>query len=964
MITKVNLSLSAAILVLLGAGTAPAQRTAELRGRVVDQLGAVVVGATVVVTDADGSTKKTTTNSEGRFSFSNLAPGRYSVAISASGFALQEIADVQVTAGRVQQLETILQVAIETQKVTVDTNDRSVAMDTNASRLVLRDKELDALPDDPEELAAALQALAGPTAGPTGPEIYVDGFSATRPPPKQSIREVRINQNTFSAEYDRVGFGRVEVITKPGMDSFRGQTFFTFNDEALNSRNPFAFERAAHQSRAFGGFLSGPLVAKKASFYTDVERREFDDNALVNALTLDGDRNVTRFNEEIPTPQRTISFGPRLDYLVNTNNTLTLRYSFLRASFGNAGVGNFSLPSRAFDTESAEHTLQLTETAIINSVINEFRFQFYHRRYDQKEDSSLPGLNVLDAFFGGGAQIGQANNNQSRWEVQNHTTWRWGQHVMKAGMRLRYVRISDVAPANFGGTYTFAGGLAPELTNDNQIVHDSNGQPVLISISSLERYRRTVLFEDLGLSPEEIRLRGGGAAQFSLAAGDPVARVNQFDIGTYLQADLRWRPNLTLGLGLRYEDQTNIHSPLNFAPRLTVAWAPFSNGKQPFTTVIRAGFGVFYDRFNETLTLEANRFNRANLQRFIVTTATPNEIALLNLFPVVPSVAQLSALAAPQNTVVVAPDLSAPYTLQSVVSVEQQLPRKSTLTLTFNNARGLHLLRSRNINAPLPGFGSSRPDAALGNVFSYESSGVLRQNQLVLTLRSQLNRRTSIFANYVFGKVSSDTDGPQSFPVNQYDLSGEYGRASFDMRHRFFAGGSIGAPWGVTFDPFIVALSSRPFNIVTGRDLNDDAVFTERPSFASDPNAPGVVVTPFGALNPTPLADAVLIPRNFGVGSSFFSVNLRVSKSFGFIDIKKQNQPGPLDKHYNLTLSVLFQNLLNRTNAAPPVGNLSSPFFGVPLALDPGLRFVGGVGGGSLSAAANRRIDVQVRFSF
>src|ERR1044072_5595923 len=114
MITKANLSLSAAILVLLGAGTAPGQRTAELRGRVVDQLGAVVVGATVVVTDADGSTKKTTTNSEGRFSFSNLAAGRYSVAISASGFALQEIADVQVTAGRVQQLETILQVAIET----------------------------------------------------------------------------------------------------------------------------------------------------------------------------------------------------------------------------------------------------------------------------------------------------------------------------------------------------------------------------------------------------------------------------------------------------------------------------------------------------------------------------------------------------------------------------------------------------------------------------------------------------------------------------------------------------------------------------------------------------------------------------------------------------------------------------------------------------------------------------------
>src|SRR5207249_8912411 len=113
----------------------------------------------------------------------------------------------------------------------------SVEPDNNATALVIKGEDLAALPDDPDDLADALQALAGPGAGPNGGQIYIDGFSGGQLPPKESIREIRINQNPFSAEYDRLGFGRIEILTKPGTDKIRGAIMLTDSDALFNSRN-------------------------------------------------------------------------------------------------------------------------------------------------------------------------------------------------------------------------------------------------------------------------------------------------------------------------------------------------------------------------------------------------------------------------------------------------------------------------------------------------------------------------------------------------------------------------------------------------------------------------------------------------------------------------------------------------------------------------------------------------------
>ena len=132
---------------------------------------------------------------------------------------------VNITGGGNFVLPIQMLVAGNKEEITVadeNTTTLSVEPDNNATALVLRGEDLAALPDDPDDLSDALQALAGPGAGPNGGSIYIDGFSGGQLPPKESIREIRINQNPFSAEYDRLGFGRIEILTKPGSDKVRG----------------------------------------------------------------------------------------------------------------------------------------------------------------------------------------------------------------------------------------------------------------------------------------------------------------------------------------------------------------------------------------------------------------------------------------------------------------------------------------------------------------------------------------------------------------------------------------------------------------------------------------------------------------------------------------------------------------------------------------------------------------------
>ncbi len=983
-----------------------------LRGVVLDESGALVPGARVTISKASGPVRTVTSSNDGNYAILGLAPGKYTVAATSPGLVQFQPASVDIGSGTTT-LQLQLRVAAEKQEVTVQENSGpSVSVDSsnNAGALVLRGADLDALSDDPDDLEADLQALAGPAAGPNGGQIYIDGFTGGTLPSKDSIREIRINQNPFSAEYDRLGFGRIEILTKPGTDKFRGNINANFGDDIFNSRNPYAAQKAPFLLREFGGSLSG-AINKRTSFFVDIFDRDINNGNIINAVVLDPNTlAITPFNTVFEAPQNRLRISPRIDYQLNTNNTLTFRYGYTRNDVQAQGIGNLNLLSRAANSLNTDHNIQATETAVLNSrIINETRFQFFHQVNDRMAVNNVPSLSVQSSFNGGGSQIGHSNSSQNHYEFQNYTTVVSGAHSWKFGVRVRAVSTADLSPSNFGGAYSFGGGYAPVLDANFQpvvagIVCDpKNPSPACQNITSIERYQRTLVFQQQGLSAAQIRLLGGGATQFSINSGNPFADVSQVDIGAFIGDDWRVKPNLTLSLGLRYETQTNIHDWRDWAPRIGFAWAPGQSKNNPRPkTVLRGGFGIFYDRFGENGILNAERFNGINQLSYVVSNP--------DFFPLIPPISQIAQFAQTGTIQIIDKNLRAPYIIQSAIGIERQLPLNTTVAVNYTNSHGVHEFRSENINSPLLGTytgirGSGVfPFPGQGPIFQMESSGIYNQNQLITNVNSRVNNKISLNGFYMYGRAYSTADGLGSFPANPYSMAGEYAPAGNDIRHRAFIGGSIATIWDLRLAPFITMNSGAPFNITTGQDIYGDTLFNSRPGIATDPNKPGVVKTPYGLLDPNPAPGEQILARNFGRGPGNFSVNMRVAKTFGFGSVREGSArprgdfgggggdrghgpggpggggpprggamgaghgPGGMggmfgggggatNRRYNLTLSVQARNLLNHVNPGQVTGNITSPLFGQSNSLAGGF-------GAFAENGNNRRLEFQMRFSF
>jgi len=898
-------------------------QTAILQGRVTDQTGAAVAGAKVTAAGASGKSYSGTSRIDGTYSIPGLPAGQYSIRAAAPDLALRTPIDLTIQPGT-QTLDLQLSIVVASQQVAVqDAAGPALAVDpaSNASATVLRGADLDSLADDSTDLAADLQALAGPAAGPNGGQVFVDGFSGGEIPSKDSIREVRLNQNPFSPEYDKLGLGRIEIFTKPGSDKLRGTAFFNFGTDFWNSRNPYAAEKAPFLLREYGGNVGGPM-SHTASFFLDVRRDATDNGSIINGVTLDP---VTLaygpYTNVYRVEQRAIRVSPRVDLQLNPANTLTVSYRFTDMDIPGAGIGSFNLVSRGYDAATRNHTLQIAETALLNqTTVNELRFQYFRSGLQNAPFTSGPAIQVLGAFSGGGATIGRSSDAQNSYEGQDYVSLARGKHTWRLGARVRGLTEVSISPTNFAGTYTFSG--SPGIT-------------------SIQQYQTTLQYQQLGYSPAQVRSLGGGATQFSIATGNPRIAGGQTDLGAFAGDDWRLRPNLTLSYGLRYEMQSNIQDWRDFAPRVAVAWAPGAAAQNTNAkTVLRAGFGIFYDRFALANTLLAERYNGITQKQYFI--ANPDT------FPAVPDIRALPA-ALPSNIEEVSSQLRAPYTMQTTLAVERQLPLKTKLAVTYANSHGLHLLRSRDINAPLPGTFDPNVPSSQAPIFLIESAGLYNQNQLIVNVTSVATKTISINGSYVLNRALSNTDGVSTFPANQYDLTSEYGPAATDIRQRFSLNGSITTKWNFSLSPFVVLQSSAPFNITVGQDLYGTTLFNARPGFATDPNKPGVVPTPYGLLDPNPTLDERLVPRNYGRGPGSILVNLRVGKTVKF---------GP---EKSLVVSMAIRNIINHNNPGPIIGALTSPLFGQ--ANQP--AGAGDLGGGGFSESANnRRLELQVRFTF
>ncbi|MEP7274312.1 MAG: hypothetical protein ABI882_22655, partial [Acidobacteriota bacterium] len=668
------------------------------------------------------------------------------------------------------------------------------------------------LPETEDEILEYLQALAG---GSGNAQILIDGFRGGRLPPREAIMQVRINQSLFSAEFSSGGGGdgRIEIITRPGNSQWRGSVSFGYRNSALDARNAFALVKPELDQQRYSFNFGGPLIKKRLDFSANIESNPTDGSGLVSATTLDG-----LFTANVPASSRSNGVSFRAGVFINKTNMLNINYNYrdnkrINSEFaqssgggnfgggafggpgggggggrggggggfgggGAGGSGSLMLPERASNTHSENHSLSFSETFVINPrLLHETRLRLQQDTNSSEAVSTGVAIDVLDAFQGGGSTV-SSQSRTTNVEFQDAMTITFKKHTVKAGIQLEHENVRNVSASNFNGTYTF---------------------------STLDQYRRV-------LNGEPVR-----ATQFTINRGEPKLRYSQTETSWYVQDDLRMSQALTVSFGIRHEFQTNLRDKLNFAPRLGMAWSPFASRK----TVIRAGGGIFLSRLNSGTYANTLRFDNQTQQTITVfnpvfIVPVPEDLSILNPINILQ-----------QNTTrrVLDPDLRAPYNINAMFLVEQQLPKALVATFNYTINRGLHLYRTRNINAPLPGTGL-RPDPLMGNINATESTGTSTRNELGFGISRRFDPRFFFFANYRLAWAKDNS----AFPADNYNLRPEWSRSSRDSRHNIIVNLSISLPWALRLSPMVLFTSGAPFNITTGLDDNFDTQFNDRPA--------------------------------------------------------------------------------------------------------------------------------------
>ncbi len=944
----ITASLCASTMVLAQGGSS------ALQGRVLDPSGAVIPQAQVTVTSAAGQTASAVSDGAGAYQMRGLAAGAYTVNAASAGFA-GFTASITLTPGKTTTLNIAMQIEMEKQQVQVEADTPTVdtSPDQNANAVVLKGKDLDALSDDPDELENQLQALAGPAAGPNGGEVYIDGFTGGQIPPKSSIREIRVNQNPFSAEFDRLGYGRIEILTKPGTDKLHGQIQARGNDSSFNSRNPILqTAEPPYYSYNMQGNVGGP-ISKKASYFVSVFGRN---NQNVNVIDAIDPNSVTpdtpggtRLNQAFPNPSSRIDISPRLDLQLGQANTLTLRYEFFRQVNTNGGVGQLALPTQAANTESMENSLQVSDSLVLSkNLVDDLRFQYRRFRYQDIAQNTTPTISVQGAFTDGGNNGGTVRDNQDIYELQNYFAAAKGNHSLNFGGRLRSYRDADYTDGGTNGQYTF-----------KSLTDYLNNTPQTYQVTKVNQY---------------------------------TARAILFDAALFYQDDWKVNQRFTFSYGLRWETQNRIHDKSDWGPRISFAYAlGHGDAKHPPKTVVRAGYGWFYERFTVP-----NSFGSNAGTPYLIQAIHQNGI---NQTVSTVTFATTSGSVTPPNTAptlyTVDPRFHAALDMQAAVGVDRQLAKRITANVTFLYGRGVHQYFTNNIGAPDFPTADLRtyPDAALPpseeNDLQYQSGAVYRQRQLIVSGRASYPK-FSFFTFYSYNAAEADTSGVTYTPSVAQDPGLDYGRSNFDVRNRFVLLGNFSAPYGVTFNPYFAYNSGTPYNVTVGSDLTRNNQFNARPTYAASCSDVNVVATKFGCLDILPFGtNEKIIPFGVGTGPTNVSLNMRVSKVIGIGPKVESGRaartgggggnrgggaglgagglsgsragPGRLDQNssrrYNLTLTAYGTNIFNHENLGTPNGTLSSPFFGQSQSLAAGGFF-------GASTAGNRSVFLQAIFNF
>lgn len=945
-------------------------QVSAIQGQVKDPSGAVIPNAAVSISSANRGTKKVLTTSSGSYAVRGLMAGVYSVIVTASGFSPFKNEQVVVTPNAVMQFDISLSIEVVPQQVQVDSESPSVGTspDSNANALVIKGKDLDALSDDPDELLNELQALAGPAAGPSGGQIYIDGFSGGQLPPKSSIREIRVNQNPFSAQYDRLGYGRIEIFTKPGTDKLHGEIGSRGNDSAFNSRNPLlAGTQPAYYSYDVKGSVGGPL-SKNGSYFFSVLSRNHQNTSIVNATdpasVSASNPNGIAISEAFSNPNSGLELSQRIDLQLGQANTLSLRYNLTRAVNTNQGVGQTNLPLQAYNTRNIENDLQISDSLVIGkNIVDNLRLQYRRIRDQQSAQNDSPTVAVQGAFTDGGNSSGSVQDNQDDFEIQDYLTEAKGNHVLNFGGRARLYRDANFSNGGTNGAYIF---------------------------QSTSSY--------LNKAPQTYVVT---------VVNNPIVRSALFDTALFYQDDWKASRRFNLNYGLRWEAQNRIHDRNDWAPRVSLACALGPQSKTA-KTVLRAGYGWFFQRFTVPGSLAATsgtpyiataiHQNGINQIGYTVSNPTGYEETSPGV-AIKPATPTSSGSAQTQYSI--AKYFHAANDMQAAVGIDRQIVKNVSANLTYLYSRGVHQYLTNNIGAASfstvkQGIYPSQPlPPPSANLMQYQSGGVYRQNQLIATVSAHY-RRYSLFGFYTYNLAKGNTTGVTYVPSIAQDPGFDYGRTNFDIHHRIVLAGSVLAPLGVSLSPEFIYNSGAPYNITIGSDLTGNNQFNARPTFAAAANcsrsSTQYVASSSGCLNTDPIGtDERIVPYGLGTGPANIGLNLHLSKTIGIGPrmesgvgagstgpppppgggpgglgagglSSNHGGPGTINKavmrRYSLTFDVMAHNVLNYQNLGTPNGTLNSP---------PSLRFRSqSLAGGPFSPpeGGNRSIFLEAHLNF